>query len=445
MLSRKLLCRNFKISKIFNNNCWGSVWLKFSSSIDVSGRKAGPKTSRYPTSTYAHETPKSDGTQLGKNVAIGTQIYDTITNLIEVADQNGLWQYIDTNLSNLTIKHISQLLFYSTKHSMQVPSIYLFKIANILASTNQFISVLADRLQDPNTTFNAKQFEFASAFFGLQFMSGDSQEVRQLLSALSHKLEVNSSNVELTDKSVCMILYGLQGMSAQYEEVRNLLQIFTLKVQCSSIQFESQSLGMALHALQGMNSEFEEVRLLMKLLNDKVIDKTGEVVDQRAAGNALFDMSNLEEKILHIKLLFAVFLDSMNRFYTKSSCSFLSANFTLSFVAMWYNFRWGLSLFPLALLSYTRRKFYFPLISHLDQWLPFWKNFLFFREGAKSPLESLIDYSLVLCAALPLWQGAELTELFLQFLLWLLILFCCKLIPALPFCPIFVHPVPYPD
>eukprot|EP01041_Mallomonas_annulata_P005883 gene5883-11881_t len=129
--------------------------------------------------------------------------------------------------------------------------------------------------------------ELSTAFYGLQQMTGDSQEVRQLLSTLTDKLESSSSDVELTGVYVGMILYGLQGMSNQYDEVRNLLQILTLKIRCTRFEFKAQqSIGMALYGLQGMSSENEELKLLIKSLREKMNDMTSEL-DSQAVGNGL--------------------------------------------------------------------------------------------------------------------------------------------------------------
>eukprot|EP01041_Mallomonas_annulata_P005699 gene5699-11491_t len=337
-----VLLQNVTSLKFSNNIIWGSIRCQSLFLTNIFARKAWTKSSLSLTSRKANGIPKSDIAQPKPKFSDNdSQILYSITQLIEKGDRKLLWNYVDSNLPNLTKKHINDLLFQTSKHSIQVPSHYLLKIANILENTNQFItakeisgimysfktmkyeakdmemntllSFLVGKLQDPKTRFNAKQFsmaisltqliqtstceltiqDFSSAFYGLQLMSGDSLAVRQLLSALSHKLEVNSSNVELTDKSVGMILYGLQGMSAEYKEVRNLLRILTTKILCSRFEFKGRSLGMALYGLQGMSSEFEEVKLLLKSLHEKMGSDMTLTLDGQAAGNALYGISNM--------------------------------------------------------------------------------------------------------------------------------------------------------
>ena len=74
----------------------------------------------------------------------------------------------------------------------------------------------------------------------------------------------------LSAQTVGNALYGLQSMSSDHEEVRDLLQVLSTKVQESTACLSAQNVGNALYGLQSMSSDHEEVRDLLRVLSTKV-------------------------------------------------------------------------------------------------------------------------------------------------------------------------------
>eukprot|EP01041_Mallomonas_annulata_P009783 gene9783-20346_t len=280
--SRNPMLRNITASKFSSNGMWGSIRPQLLLCVNVPARKKGSKASWSPTSRKANGMPKSDIVQSPQKYS---QIYDNITALIEKGDKTILWQYVDSNWSNLTVEHINKLLFQTTKHSIQVPSHYLLKIANILESTNEHIS--GKKIAGIIYSFKNTKYEMEDI------------EMNILISVLADKLQ--DSKTVFNAKQFGMILYGLQGMSAQYEEVRNLLRVLSLKIRCSSFEFKAQSIGMALYGLQGMSSEFEEVRLLLKSLHEKMGSDMTLTLDGQAAGNSLYGLQQMSYEHVEVQ------------------------------------------------------------------------------------------------------------------------------------------------
>eukprot|EP01041_Mallomonas_annulata_P008570 gene8570-17680_t len=155
--------RKFLGSIISNNRSWGSIELKSSSFYRFySIRKAESRTSLPLTFRQAHSFPKSNVSQLETTAAyINSQIYSTITNLIEIGDRKRLWQYIDSNFSNLTIANIlanSNEIITGKAMAGIIHSFKNIKYDSKDIEMNTLLSVLAHKLHDQKTQFNAKQF-----------------------------------------------------------------------------------------------------------------------------------------------------------------------------------------------------------------------------------------------------------------------------------------------
>lgn len=77
-----------------------------------------------------------------------------------------------------------------------------------------------------------------------------------------------SDKCSLTAQGIGMTLDGLQGMSTDQGEVRELLSILTRKINTTTVTLDCQSIGMALYGLQRMSSEHKEVRDLLQSLSN---------------------------------------------------------------------------------------------------------------------------------------------------------------------------------
>ena len=68
-------------------------------------------------------------------------------------------------------------------------------------------------------------------------------------------------------------VYGLQGMSSECPEVREMLSVLSWKVRDSTEKLSAQAVGNALYGLQGMSSECPEVKEMLSVLSWKVRDE----------------------------------------------------------------------------------------------------------------------------------------------------------------------------
>jgi len=113
-----------------------------------------------------------------------------------------------------------------------------------------------------------KAQEVGNALYGLQGMSSDSEEVRNLLRSLVPK--VISCKGLFNAQAVGNALYGLQGMSSDVVEVRDLLRALVPNVISCKEDLKAQAVGNALYGLQGMSSDVVEVRELLRELTTKI-------------------------------------------------------------------------------------------------------------------------------------------------------------------------------
>ena len=65
-------------------------------------------------------------------------------------------------------------------------------------------------------------------------------------------------------------MYGLQSMSSEYPEVRQIVEVLVDKAESCKEPLNAQAVGNALYGLQSMSSEYPEVRQIVEVLADKV-------------------------------------------------------------------------------------------------------------------------------------------------------------------------------
>jgi hypothetical protein len=126
-----------------------------------------------------------------------------------------------------------------------------------------------------------------NALYGLQGMSSDCSEVRDVLSSLA--IKVRSCREDLDAQAMGNALYGLQGMSSDCSEVRDVLSSLAIKVRSCKEDLSAQAVGNALYGLQGMSSDCSEVRDVLSSLAIKV-GRCREDLNAQAVGNALYGL-----------------------------------------------------------------------------------------------------------------------------------------------------------
>ena len=106
------------------------------------------------------------------------------------------------------------------------------------------------------------------ALYGLQGMSSDEKEVRNLLGVLVPIL--SSSDAVLSSQKIGNALYGLQSMSSDVQEVKDVLNALTQKISSTLTELDSQGISNALYGLQGMSSDAEEVRDFVDVFAERI-------------------------------------------------------------------------------------------------------------------------------------------------------------------------------
>jgi len=112
--------------------------------------------------------------------------------------------------------------------------------------------------------------EIGTAFYGLQSMSSDHEEVRTLLSILAIKITDCREIIEGT--SLSCTLYGLQGMTSDSPEVRTILQVLTDNIAGKMVRLDLMNVANSVYGMQGMNCEHTEVRSLFSALQPSIIE-----------------------------------------------------------------------------------------------------------------------------------------------------------------------------
>ena len=97
------------------------------------------------------------------------------------------------------------------------------------------------------------------------YTASNSLQFKELLIALMSTLQ----EIELNAEQIGYGLYGLQNMSSDSVEVRELLVVLTDKIRKSEAELNAEQIGYGLYGLQNMSSNSVEVRELLVVLINK--------------------------------------------------------------------------------------------------------------------------------------------------------------------------------
>lgn len=123
-------------------------------------------------------------------------------------------------------------------------------------------------------------------------MNSEHPEVRNLLRVLA--IRINRSSAEMKAQEMANALYGLQGMSSDHIEVKELLIAIEKKIisSRSSQIFNSQEIGNALYGLQNLKSECPEVRNLLLAMRKKMIN-FNVILNAQSVGSAFIGLQGV--------------------------------------------------------------------------------------------------------------------------------------------------------
>ena len=165
----------------------------------------------------------------------------------------------------------------------------------------QLVSVLTRKIDSCTEPLDVQAV--GNALYGLQGLSSDALKVTQLISVLARKID--SCTEPLRAREAGNALYGLQGMSSDVLQVRQLVSVLSRKIDSCTEPLEVQAVGNALYGLQGMSSDALEVRRLVSVLSRK-IDSCTEPLDAQAVGNALYGLQGMSSDALEVRQLVSV-------------------------------------------------------------------------------------------------------------------------------------------
>ena len=107
-----------------------------------------------------------------------------------------------------------------------------------------------------------------SALYGLQNMTAEEEEMRELLITLKDKVSMSES---LDAQAIGNALFGLKSIKSNCIEATDLIEILSVKISQGPHELSSQQMSNALFGLQSFDSSAPQVRRLIELLHSKLI------------------------------------------------------------------------------------------------------------------------------------------------------------------------------
>lgn len=150
--------------------------------------------------------------------------------------------------------------------------------------------ILAHKL--PRTKDGLNVLGVCNIFTGLQGMNNESKEVRELLSATVSK--IRSLKEAFTAKDLSTVLFGLQGMNCDSDEVKDLLYVMAIEIRKSQEIFQAKDICRAIYGIQGGNSEGVELSNVLSELVIKFKNCNCNDIDINDISRVLFSLKGLK-------------------------------------------------------------------------------------------------------------------------------------------------------
>lgn len=204
------------------------------------------------------------------------------------------------------------------------------------------LSAIAFKIPELTTEMTSQ--ELGNALYGLQKMSSDAKEVREVMFALSNQLTryfnqydesinaaprdedddddngdlkklLNSnrvSNFSMSPQLISNALYGLQNMSDSMRDTRYVLAAILPAIKNPTEPFSSLAVGLALYGLQSMTANSVEVRRVLDALATQ-IELCNEPFNAQTLGNALYGLKSMDSDSDEIRRLLSAFSNQLRK------------------------------------------------------------------------------------------------------------------------------------
>jgi hypothetical protein len=175
----------------------------------------------------------------------------------------------------------------------------LLRVSADVSKKNRKVSFLKNHLapivlQLRELSSSAWNFqEISGVIYGLQYMTGDDEDVMDILSVMALMASKSIKNIEIMHtvqrQHISMLLYGLQNMNGREERVRNLLSVAATMIRDCNDKINPQAIGNSFYGLQGMSSDSSEVRDVLSALTMKMLS-CQERYSAQQVGNAFYGL-----------------------------------------------------------------------------------------------------------------------------------------------------------
>ena len=169
------------------------------------------------------------------------------------------------------------------------------------------IASLLEKLETEEIEFSLNTQEISNAIYGLQKMSSDHKEVKELLNFCREQL-MNCDSRPFKGRELSNMLYGMHNMSSSNIEVRDLITVLVGKIAECTGEVTGQEIGNSLYSLRNMSSEYTEVRDLLTVLGTRII-KCETTLTSQEASNAIYGLKNMDSNCREVCSLVGVLVD----------------------------------------------------------------------------------------------------------------------------------------
>lgn len=162
--------------------------------------------------------------------------------------------------------------------------------------TRKFLEILPSMIFKCKEDFSARQV--ADCIYGLQGMSSEYFEVRNILSALEPKLKQCVG--VLTASDVGIIICGLRGMKITSFELITFLTVLIPKVKKCQGEFTAEDIQNILSGLQELRSESTEVRDLLSALTPIIKKSNVGILTARNLAKSMYGLQGMNSEYTEV-------------------------------------------------------------------------------------------------------------------------------------------------
>lgn len=158
------------------------------------------------------------------------------------------------------------------------------------------LTLLSKQLQRKDMKLN--KISVAKILYGFRTQSDKPEHMKKILKVLTQKIS-GDSYMLLDGQGVGNSLYGLQNMTGESTELRALLSELRHHVKHCTRELKSQEIGNALYGLHNMSSDIKEVRDILHSLADRVL-KCPEELSAQTVGNSVYSLQHMDSEHVEV-------------------------------------------------------------------------------------------------------------------------------------------------